>query len=121
MNEVNEFDFEDFFQFEIRTRKRLICDFNPDDEEHWVNLKLEQERRIKRGDIDLLVSTYKDNPFLTQSEIESIEYYKEVDPQLWNVYGLGEYGKIKGRVFEHFEEVDDISDDGTFCAHGLDF
>lgn len=121
MNEVNEFDFEDFFQFEIRTRNRLILDFNPDDEEHWVNMKIEQERLVRRGDVDLIVSTYKDNPFLTKSEIESIEYYKDVDPQLWAVYGLWQYGKIKGRVFEHFEVVDDIGDDWTFCAHGLDF
>lgn len=121
INEITECDPADFFQFELRTRKRLIIDFNPDDEEHWVNTKIEQERAIKKGDVDILISTYRDNQFLTPSEIESIEYYREVDPQAWAVYGLWQYGKIKGRIFEHFEEVDWIDDTWKFCGHGLDF
>lgn len=121
LNEATELDKKDFFQFELRTRRRLTVDFNPDDEDHWINRDLEQERRIKKGDVDLLVSTYLDNPFLSPAEIESIEYYKLVDPQAWAVYGLGEYGRIRGRIFENFEEVDKIDDTWKFCGHGLDF
>lgn len=121
LNEVNECDFEDFFQFEMRTRCRLVIDFNPDDEDHWVKTEIEDKRRIVKGDVDVDISTYKDNPFLTQAEIDSIEYYKEVDPIAWAVYGLGHYGKIEGRVFDTIYEVDDIDDDWKFCGHGMDF
>lgn len=121
LNEVNECDFEDFFQFEMRTKCRLVIDFNPDDEDHWVKTEIEDKRRIVKGDVDVDVSTYKDNPFLTKAEIESIEYYREVDPIAWSVYGLGNYGKIEGRVFDTIYEVDDISDDWKFCGHGMDF
>lgn len=121
LNEATELDQQDFFQFELRTRKKLIVDFNPDDEDHWINTEIEQRRRVLKGDVDLVVSTYKDNPFLTQSEIDSIEYYKDVDPQAWAVYGLGEYGRIKGRIFENVTQVDSIDDTWKFCGHGLDF
>ena len=66
-------------------------DFNPDDEDVWINTDLEQQRAITEGDVNVIVSTYKDNPFLDQSIVREIERLKAVDPMYYQIYGLGQY------------------------------
>jgi len=64
-NEANELAWDlEFFQLMIRTTDKIIIDFNPDDEDIWINTELEQKRSIEVGDVEVIVSTYKDNPFL---------------------------------------------------------
>jgi phage terminase large subunit len=42
-NEGNELDFKkEFFQLLMRTEDKVIIDFNPDDENIWINTELEQ-------------------------------------------------------------------------------
>ena len=36
INEANEITKEDFFQLNIRTTERVILDYNPSDEYHWI-------------------------------------------------------------------------------------
>ena len=54
----------------MRTTDRIFIDFNPDDEDIWINTELEQKRTIAKQDVETIVSTYKDNTFLEQSLIE---------------------------------------------------
>jgi phage terminase large subunit len=65
-NEANELWYNnEFFQLLIRTKYKVFIDFNPDDEEVWINKELEQKRRIDEKDVRVIVSTYKDNPYLS--------------------------------------------------------
>jgi len=121
-NEANELAFnKQFFQLLIRTEHDVFIDFNPDDENIWINTELEQKRQHDKGDVDVIVSTYKDNTFLPQSLIEEIEYLERNDPEFWKIYGLGEYGKVFGLIFENFEIVKEMPEGSKFIAYGMDF
>lgn len=119
-NEANELDFRtQFFQLLIRTEDDVFIDFNPDDENSWINTELEQKRQVEKGDVEVIVSTYKDNTFLPQSLIEEIEYLEKTDPEFWKVYGLGQYGKKYGLIFPDYTIVNEPS--GTLIGYGADF
>lgn len=72
----------------MRTSELVIIDLNPDDEEVWINTEIEEKRFFEKGDVEIFVSTYLDNPFLPLAMIEEIEYLKTRDPEMWKVYGL---------------------------------
>lgn len=121
-NEGNELEFKtEFFQLLMRTEDKVIIDFNPDDENIWINTELEQKRFFDKGDIEVIVSTYKDNTFLPKSLISEIEYLQQTDPEFWKIYGLGEYGKVFGLIFDNYNIVDAIPQDANFIAYGQDF
>ena len=46
------------------TKSKIFLDFNPDSEDIWINTELEQKRAKQEGDVEVIVSTYKDNPFI---------------------------------------------------------
>jgi phage terminase large subunit len=121
-NEANELEFKtQFFQLLIRTEDDVFIDFNPDDENVWINTELEQKRQHDMHDVEVIVSTYKDNTFLPASLIKEIEYLEKTDPEFWKIYGLGEYGKVFGQIFENYTIVSEIPKDATFIANGGDF
>lgn len=121
-NEANELDYKsEFFQLLIRTKDIVIIDFNPDDEDIRINTEIEQKRRSIKKDVDVIVSTYKDNPFLTDWEISEIENIKNIDPYLWQVYGKWEYWKRQWLIFQNFEIIEELPKEAKYLAHGLDF
>lgn len=106
-NEANELQYKgQFFQLMIRTTNKVVIDHNPSDPYVWIKTELEEKRTLTKGDVDTIVSTYKDNPFLPQRLVDEVEYYKETDEALWKVYGLGEYGKVEGLVLNNWEIID---------------
>ena len=103
INESNELDVEDWRQLLIRTSGKKILDFNPSEsEEHWIYTDV-----LSRDDVDLFISTYKDNPFLAATQISEIERFKHLDPSFWMVYGEGKRSDLQtGTVFHrsHYRE-----------------
>ena len=121
-NEANELEYKtQFFQLIIRTEDDIFIDFNPDDENVWINTELELKRQHTMGDVEVIVSTYKDNTFLPKSLIKEIEYLEQTDPEFWKIYGLGEYGKVFGLIFPDYTIVPSIPADATFISNGGDF
>ena len=121
-NEANELEFKtQFFQLLIRTEDDIFIDFNPDDENIWINVEIEQKRLHEMGDVEVIVSTYKDNTFLPKSLIKEIEYLEKTDPEFWKIYGLGQYGKIFGLIFPDYTVVDSIPKGATLIGNGGDF
>lgn len=115
INEANELTWEDFFQLNIRTTDKIIIDFNPSDEFHWIYDKL-----IPRDDADFFQTTYKDNPFLPVELVEEIERLKEADENYWQVYGLGNRGASKEVIYTHWKPVRELPGKGEVW-YGLDF
>lgn len=121
-NEANELEFKtDFFQLLVRTKDLVFIDFNPDDEDIWINTELEQKRAVTKWDVKTIVSTYKDNPFLEPQEIEEIENIKNIDPQLWEVYGKGWYGKITWLIFNNVDVIKNIPKNAKLLGYWMDF
>jgi phage terminase large subunit len=94
INECNIIQYETFRQLLLRTKKCIFLDYNPADEFHWIYDKV-----LTRPDCYFIKSTYKDNPFLPQEQINEIESYKEADPNFWRIYGEGERGHSEGVIY----------------------
>ena len=115
INEANELHWEDWQQLVFRTTGRIIIDYNPSDEFHWI-----YERVKTRDDAEFHITTYKNNPFLEDSIIKEIELLKQTDQNYWRVYGLGEVGSGKSLIFRT-ELIDRIPDNARFISYGMDF
>ena len=115
INEGNELFFEDWQQLVFRTQERIILDFNPSDEYHWIYDKV-----ITREDCDFFKTTYLDNPFVGDSIKREIELLKDTDEQYWQIYGLGERAASRSTVFR-YSEVSNIPEDSELIAYGMDF
>ena len=121
MNEANELGWErEVMQLRFRTERVLVVDFNPSDPYVWVNENLEMDRGPRKGDVEVIVSTYRDNRFLTAEQIAEIEELRS-SPTYWNVYGLGEYGEVHGLVFPSVTVVDEMPSDLKHRGFGMDF
>lgn len=121
LNEANECTFEEWQQLIFRTSGRAFLDFNPDDINCWINTELEQKRAHTQGDVEVIVSNYRDNTFLDPITITEIEYLQESDPEYWKIFGMGEYGNISGQVFKNYTVVPQLPDDAKLVGYGLDF
>lgn len=115
INEANELHWEDWQQLVFRTTGRIIIDYNPSDEFHWIYEKVKT-----REDAEFHITTYKNNPFLEDSIVKEIELLKQTDENYWRVYGLGEVGSGKSLIFRT-ELIDRIPDNARFISYGMDF
>ncbi|NRA93427.1 MAG: hypothetical protein HRU26_12215 [Psychroserpens sp.] len=117
VNEANLLGNKDaFFQLLLRTRKFCIIDYNPADEFHWIYDDVET-----RDDCKLIVSTYKDNPFLPEEQVKEIERLKQLGGNYWQVYGLGEIGASEGLIYPNHVIFDYDMPDAKAKGYGLDF
>lgn len=115
-NEANEIGFMEYEQLEMRTTQFTILDYNPSfSDDHWLN-GVNQKSTTKH-----FVTTYKDNPFLEQKIIDTIEGYKETNLSLWKIYGLGIQTAVEGLIYPNVNEIDQIPYYATKRAIGLDF
>lgn len=114
-NEANGISYEIFWQLQIRTRKKVFMDYNPTSR-FWAHDKI-----IGRKDALLIISTHKNNHFLSEEEHERIEGIE--DDELWKVYARGLTGKLEGVVFTNWDIVDELPPQGEWKmnARGLDF
>ena len=114
INEANDLSFEDWQQLVFRTEDKIILDYNPSDEYHWIYDKVKD-----RDDADFYITTYLDNPFLEPSIKAEIERLKDTDEQYWQIYGLGQKGISKATIF-NFTETNVIPEDAEFVSYGAD-
>lgn len=113
VNEAQGIPREIFRQLDIRTRKKVIIDFNPV-RKFWGETEFVGERYVT------VHSTYKDNPYLTKEQVGAIEKNKD-DANWWRVYGEGETGGVEGNVYPRYEVIDELPETFTGRCIGLDF
>lgn len=97
LEEATEFDEDDFDQLNIRIRGKkqnyvqYILSFNPIDEQHWL-----KKRFIDKKDPDstVLVTTYLDNYYLTEQDIEQLLKLAARNPLYYDVYVLAKWGVV---------------------------
>ena len=114
INEGNRVQWEAARNLDVRTDRLTIVDWNPTGEfwahEYWLN----------QPENAYIHSTYIDAlDVLSPQTVKDIEFWKDKDPNWWNVYGLGLIGKIEGLVHPYFEQVDALPKGDVF--YGLDF
>lgn len=103
IEEASEITEADFNQLDIRLRTdfdqylQMILSFNPISITHWLKQRFfDQEDPRARTHR----STYKDNRFLTEEAIATLEAFKDTDPYYYQVYCLGEWGVTGKTVFD---------------------
>jgi len=114
MNEGNEVSHEIYLQLAFRTSKTIIIDFNPSDMDHWIYDLMKDNKSL------LIKSTYKDNKFLGQEQIDEIEKLIETDENYYRIYALGEKPSNSIRIYSHFKTFQE-SNSATEYFYGLDF
>ena len=114
-NEINEIDYESWNQLIFRTSEKIICDYNPSEEYHWLYDKV-----LTRSDVDFHITNYTNNPFIEDSLKEEIIRLQTTDAQYWEIYGLGQKAKSRATIFE-FSECDQIPTNAKVLSYGMDF
>lgn len=113
-NEVNGIPKPIFDEIHLRTRKRTWVDYNPN-EEFWIH------DYIGKPGVKFFRTWHEHNPFLDQKVRDKIEGLKEIDEDLWKVYGRGMTGKIEGLVFRKWKQATDIPEGAEYIGTGMDF
>lgn len=119
IDEANELSKDEWQQLLFRTSGKIFLALNPSNPEHFIKKELEDIRAIKENDIDIVVSSYLDNPFLDESIRKEISMLQTTDPTLWSVYGVGQWGSIEGLIFKNFSLCENVI--GEVIGYGLDF
>lgn len=115
INEANELNYEAWMQLVFRTEKKIVLDYNPSDEYHWI-----YEQVIPRDDADFYITTYRDNPFLPKELVDEIERLQAADENYWKVYGLGQRGVSGETIYTHWQLCKELPLRGE-VFYGQDF
>jgi len=127
IDEATEFTYDDYSKLQTRLsaekpngwkRNQIILSLNPGDARGWIKAKL-----LPQDDVFLIESSYKDNPFLAKDYIKTLEAMKDVNPQIYKMLVLGQWGVSEGLVFDRWELYDDSTAPKSFdqVIYGLDF
>jgi phage terminase large subunit len=104
IEEATELKDSDFDVIDDRLRGQLpdehyyqmTLTFNPINSSHWIKGQLWD---YESPDIFKHKSTYLDNRFIDDDYKKRMERRRELDPEGYKIYGLGEWGEVGGLVF----------------------
>ena len=126
VEEATEFSEEDIEQLNLRLRAKtdglqMFFSFNPVSKANWVYRRWFKDGAIITDDTVIHRSTYKDNRFLPDAYIETIEKMASTNPTYYRIYALGEFASLDKLVFNnwHVGRIEDTHDWDMLC--GLDF
>lgn len=81
--------------------KRVTITFNPWSEKHFAKRRFFDK---PADNVLAMTTTYRDNPYLSETDIQLFEDMKRSNPRRYKVAGLGEWGVSEGLVFENWRE-----------------
>lgn len=132
VEEATECDYKDIKQLDKRLRgrskviKRLTLSFNPILKDHWLYTEYfgiweDNKQYVEKDNVSILKTTYKDNKFLTQDDIDALE--NETDKYYYEVYTLGNWGVLGAVIFKNWRVEDFSHIEKTFdnYRHGIDW
>ena len=117
INGITDFFIEEIFevpqeiidQIDLRLRAKapnlqIYGAFNPISPHHWLYEFCEGTKKPKSFFYDS--STYKDNPFLPQEYVNSLESLQTRNPNKFRIFGLGMWGTdLDGLVFKNVKYI----------------
>jgi len=112
IDEASEQHEEAYFQLSIRTSGEIILAYNPTiSPYHWLR---------NMDDVQVFNTTYKDNPYLPDEMVKSIQELEHKNPKYYKIYGLGEYAPNEKAVFNNFQILEDMPTH-ELIGFGMDF
>lgn len=105
---------------------QITLSYNPINEHHWLNTEIHQQ--LPAGHF-IFKSTYRDNVKMLAKDphyAPSIEALAVSNPNYYQVYGLGNWGRVlEGLIYELYEAVATFPQNAENCDdiqfYGLDF
>ena len=126
VEEATEFSEEDIEQLNWRLRAKtdalqMYFSFNPVSKANWVYRRWFKDGVIITDDTVIHKSTYKNNRFLPDDYIATIEKMARTNPTYYRIYALGEFASLDKLVFNNWRvgSIEDTNDWALLC--GLDF
>lgn len=126
VEEATEFTEEDIEQLNLRLRAKaeglqMFFSFNPVSKANWVYRRWFAKGAVVTSDTVIHQSTYKDNRFLPDDYVATIEKMAKTNPTYYRIYALGEFASLDKLVFNnwHVGTVEDTASWDLLC--GLDF
>jgi phage terminase large subunit len=116
VDEVNTIEMNSFVQLDIRTEKYIITAYNPQIPTDWWGLDYE-----KKDKGCVLISTWRENAFLDERIIESINSLKETDHDLWLIYSESQIVPPREIVYQKPEIYEGEPHGTKYTYYGLDF
>lgn len=130
LEEATEFTQDDFNQVDLRIREQvdnsqIILSFNPVSKANWCYLnffKPNEELEEFRSQCTIVQTTYKDNKFLPNNYIKTLQMMMATNPVYYKIYALGEFGSLDKLVYNNWQsyDFDHTKLKGKLCI-GLDF
>lgn len=116
VDEVNSVDIEPFEQINIRTKKYILCPYNPElTPDHWL-LKYEERDNAK-----LLISNWRQNAFLDERTKKAIRDLKLTNPDLYEIYSEGKIVEPKEKIYPELKTYKDLPTGIKEVYYSVDF
>ena len=109
---------------------QIWMSFNPipivEGTQHWIQRRFlsatpDLGHRLITGEAYILRTYYKHNRFCPKATVDLLESYREENPALWHMWGLGEFQRLKGAILRDWDIVDGVPEYVPFLGYGLDF
>jgi len=121
VEEATDLTIDDYRQLKLRLGRatddaEIIFSYNPISQNHWL------KREVIDLDSSIAVnhSTYKMNPFLSDSYKASLEELINQNPNYYRIYVLGEWGILENVIYTNWDIVDKIPPVEE-TIYGIDF
>lgn len=116
IDEINTISQSSFVQLDIRTSKYVLAAYNPEIPTDWFGLDYE-----KKENGCVLVSTWRQNPFLDDRIVESIQSLKETDYDLWLIYSESQIVPPREVIFQKPTIYEELPQGIKYTYYGLDW
>jgi len=124
VEEATEINLDDFRQLDLRLRRRtdgtnqMFLSCNPISKLNWIYSELVEQQK---EDVAVHISTYKDNPFLSQIYIDRLEGLRHQDQNYYKIYALGEWGMLENIIYSNYDLIEQTPENPDETIYGLDF
>lgn len=92
--------------------------FNPVSATHWI-----KRRFFDFDDKNCITShsTYRDNRFIDEAYHRRMEKRRQLDPEGYRIYGLGEWGNLGGTILKNWDVIEFNTEQFSTRYYGQDF
>lgn len=109
--ECSEMTLDDITQLDLRLRAKdknlqMYFMFNPVSKANWTYKRWFADNMVIDDDTQILKTTYKDNKFLPDAYVQSLEKLRINNNTYYRIYTLGEFASLDKLVFTNWKQED---------------